>query len=328
MAESDLDATVRQAAFDHVRALSAVQGTISSESLNDGFAYKGQRLPLINPRRGIFKPRAMQFLLSIKTVFPVPGRRVWYDDQREAHLHVLKAEEDLSYDFMGSDPEAADNRWLRDAMQNEIPIIYFLGVAPTRYQAMIPTFVVGWDAATLKARIAFGLDDGLSPLRSEPLAGGVGVSQPTAQYQAGLPSSRERRYALRSVKQRLHQSFFREAVITAYRGRCALSGLPEPLLLDAAHIVQDQDEEWGQPIVTNGLPLSKVHHAAFDAHLIGVDADYRVHVSDRLLSQHDGTLLQALKQLDGGTIHLPRRDQDAPSRERLDIRFARFRAAT
>ena len=32
---------------------------------------------------------------------------------------------------------------------------------------------------------------------------------------------------LRAVKQRLHQASFRKAVITAYDGRCALSGLPE-----------------------------------------------------------------------------------------------------
>jgi hypothetical protein len=79
----------------------------------------------------------------------------------------------------------------------------------------------------------------------------------------------ERRYALRAVKQRLHQASFREAVIAAYNGRCALSGLPEPLLLDAAHIVSDRDERLGQPVVPNGIPLSKIHHAAFDAHLIG-----------------------------------------------------------
>jgi putative restriction endonuclease len=88
----------------------------------------------------------------------------------------------------------------------------------------------------------------------------------------------ERRYALRAVKQRLHQASFREAVITAYNGRCALSGLPEPLLLDAAHIVADKDEQFGQPVVPNGIPLSKIHHAAFDAHLIGIDPDYRLHV--------------------------------------------------
>jgi putative restriction endonuclease len=32
-------------------------------------------------------------------------------------------------------------------------------------------------------------------------------------------------------------------------------------------------------VVPNGLPLSKIHHAAFDAHLIGIDPDYRLHVS-------------------------------------------------
>jgi hypothetical protein len=37
------------------------------------------------------------------------------------------------------------------------------------------------------------------------------------------------------------------------------------------------------PVVSNGLPLTKLHHAAFDAHLIGIDPDYRIHVADRLL---------------------------------------------
>ena len=67
----------------------------------------------------------------------------------------------------------------------------------------------------------------------------------------------------------MQQASFRDAVLTAYRGRCAISHLPEPLLLDAAHIVVDADEQLGQPIVSNGLPLTKIHHAAFDAHLIG-----------------------------------------------------------
>ena len=116
-------------------------------------------------------------------------------------------------------------------------------------------------------------------------------------------------------------------VIAAYDGRCALSGLPEQRLLDAAHIVADKDERFGQPFVPNGLPLSKIHHAAFDAHLIGIDPDYRLHVSERLLEQHDGPMLEALKQLNGGTMHLPSRDQDRPDRERLALRFGLFKSA-
>jgi hypothetical protein len=38
-----------------------------------------------------------------------------------------------------------------------------------------------------------------------------------------------------------------------------------------AHIVVDADEQLGQPIVSNGPPLTKLHHAAFDAHLIGIN---------------------------------------------------------
>src|SRR5882724_7979545 len=89
-------------------------------------------------------------------------------------------------------------------------------------------------------------------------------------------------------KRGLHQATFRDAVLAAYRGRCAISHLPEPRLLDAAHIVMDADEQLGQPIVSNGLPLTEIHHAAFDSHLIGLDPDYRIHVSDRLLELHDG----------------------------------------
>jgi putative restriction endonuclease len=96
----------------------------------------------------------------------------------------------------------------------------------------------------------------------------------------------------------------------------------------AAHIVADNDERFGQPVVPNDIPLSKIHHAAFDAHLIGIDADYRVHVSERLLGQNDGPMLEALKRLHGGTIHRPNRAKDLPDRDRLALRFERFMAAT
>ena len=97
----------------------------------------------------------------------------------------------------------------------------------------------------------------------------------------------ERRYALRLVKQRLHQASFRESVLAAYDHRCAISNLPDDHFLDAAHIMADVHELLGQPVVANGIALSKIHHAAFDNHLIGIDPDGRVHVSERLLMLHE-----------------------------------------
>ena len=307
MNQLDPDSLIRAAAFEHVRRHSEVHEHLTASHLRSGFAFAGERIPLINPQRGIFKPQRMRFLLSIRTVYPKPGGKVWYDDQRNVHRQIFEGDETIDYAFMGQDPDAADNRWLREAFEHQVPIIYFLGIAPGCYQAELPAFVSGWDATALKVRIAFATPDQQS---LEPPESAV-----------------ERRYALRAVKQRLHQASFREAVIRAYSGRCALSGLPEPLLLDAAHIVADKDEQLGQPVVPNGIPLSKIHHAAFDAHLIGIDPDYRIHVSDRLLSLHDGPMLEALKVLKGGSIHLPERTKDRPDRDRLAVRFERFRAA-
>jgi putative restriction endonuclease len=248
----------------------------------------------------------MRSLLSIRTVFPKPGGKVWYDDQREVHRQIFESNETVDYAFMGKDPSAPDNQWLREAFENQVPVIYFLGIAPGRYKAVFPVFIAGWDSRELKAQVAFSLPE-------------QGLAPPATVV--------ERRYALSVVKQRLHQSAFREAVIAAYSGRCALSGLPEPVLLDAAHIVEDKHEQLGQPVVTNGLPLSKTHHAAFDAHLIGIDADYKVHVSDRLLSLNDGPMLEGLKLLNNRTIYLPNRDKDYPDRDRLAVRFESFKAA-
>jgi putative restriction endonuclease len=249
----------------------------------------------------------MAHLLSIKTVFPRRGARVWYEDQRDAHRQIYAGDDVVDYAFMGTDPNSPDNRWLRDAMQHQIPVIYFLGTSPGRYQPIIPTFIVEWHPERLRVQLAFG-------------------AIVAASAQAVPPDAPERRYALREVKARLHQASFRDAVLTAYGGRCAISHIPEPRLLDAAHIVMDADEQLGQPIVSNGLPLTKLHHAAFDAQLIGIDPDYRIHVSDRLLDLHDGPFLElGLKGIVGQVIQLPRRSVDRPDRERLARRFEQFR---
>lgn len=306
MTSIERDTTMRLAAFAHVQRLSAVNDLLSSDHLRAGFMFEGERIPLTNPQRGIFKPQAMRSLLSIKTVFPKPGAKVWYDDQRQVHEQIFEGTEAIDYAFMGANPEAAENRWLREAAESQVPVIYFLGVSPGRYQAIIPAFISGWDAKGLKAQLVFA-------------AGGCALSPAPV-------SDIERRYALRTVKQRLHQAQFRAAVIDAYDGRCALSRMPETRLLDAAHIVADIDEEFGQPLVPNGLPLSKIHHAAFDAHLIGIDGDFKLHVSEQLMVQQDGPVLESLKALAGKLINLPRRQIDYPDRNRLAARFEVFKS--
>ena len=299
------DAQPRLAAVDYLKRASA-GGVLTSDDLKRGFVFEGARVPLINPQRGIFKPAAMNYLLSVRTVYPESGRKVWYDDQRQVHGQIERGDNLIDYAFMGNDPESADNRWLREARDAAVPILYFLGVAPQRYTLIWPTYVVDWSATELKARLAFGAP--------------VSAATPWA-----APEEPERRYALRLVRQRLHQATFREAVLAAYDGRCAISGLPEARLLDAAHIVGDTHESLGQPLVINGLPLSKLHHAAFDANLIGIDPDFRIHISEMLLSMNDGPLFeQGIKAVAGRTLRPPVRAKDLPDRDRLAQRFAMY----
>jgi putative restriction endonuclease len=179
------DAQLRQAAFSDVNWLATLRGgVLDSGDFARGFEFGGDRIPLVNPQRGIFKPRQMEHLLSIKTVFPRKGARVWYNDQCEAHRQIYAGDDVVDYAFMGTDPNSPDNRWLLDAMQRQIPVIYFLGASPGRYQPIIPTFIVGWHPERLRVQLAFGA-----------LVG--------ASAQATLPASPERRYALREIKARL-----------------------------------------------------------------------------------------------------------------------------
>lgn len=302
-----LDERIRAAAFEHVRQLATQGPHLTSREIDAGFVFEGEKVALVNANRGIYKPRQMRRLLSIRTIFPKPGGRVWYDDQRQVHRQLYQSDDFVDYSFQGRNPEAFDNQWLRDAMRELIPIIYFVGIAPQRFLAVVPSYIADWDAQSLKVKVGFG--------DPADFVDGRYIDNPAA-----------RRYAIRTTQQRLHQATFRQSVIAAYDNRCALSGLPEPRLLDAAHIIADKDELLGQPVVANGLPLTKIHHAAFDAHLLGVDADYRIHVSPQLLDQRDGPMLEALKSLHGNSIRLAIRECDRPDRDRLAARFETFQS--
>ena len=130
------------------------------------------------------------------------------------------------------------------------------------------------------------------------------------------------------VRQRLHQQAFRERVLEAYREHCAICSLRHHELLEASHIVADSDPE-GEPHVSNGLALCKLHHAAFDAHIIGVHPDYRVEVRLDVLEEIDGPMLKhGLQGFHNQSLLVPRSDSLKPNRTFLEARYALFRKAS
>lgn len=132
-----------------------------------------------------------------------------------------------------------------------------------------------------------------------------------------------RRYRTQEVKARLHQSAFRVQVLRAYDHRCALTMLPVVPLLDAVHILPDREKR-GHPSVSNGICMSRLHHCAYDANIIGIDPDGLVHVNREILNTQDGPLLEGLKAMVGTRMRQPRHESLRPCREFLAERFEKF----
>ena len=307
---AEKDAQIRLAAFEWLQDHVDIHGDVLPRVLlQGGFTYEGRRVPFQEPQ-GIFKPAVMPELpLSITTAPDGP-----YDDSfTESGL--------LSYRYRGTDPGHRDNVGLREAGRRQVPLIYFHGVATGRYLAVWLVFIVGDDPEALTFTVAADDAHTAEDAAVEAVASGTQVTMAKVGDEAGG----RRAYITASVRVRLHQRGFRERVLQAYRDQCALCKLRHRDLLDAAHIIPDRDPE-GMPVVTNGLSLCKIHHAAFDHVLIGIRPDYRVEVHPRILKEQDGPMLRhGLQGMHGTSLVLPRSRVHRPDRDRLAERYEKFR---
>jgi len=97
---------------------------------------------------------------------------------------------------------------------------------------------------------------------------------------AGLPRTTE---AERLVVMRIGQDIFRDALMDYWGGRCPLTGITEPALLRASHIVPWSDCNDEQRLdVHNGLLLSALWDAAFDKGLVSFNDDGTLRISASL----------------------------------------------
>lgn len=111
------------------------------------------------------------------------------------------------------------------------------------------------------------------------------------------------------VQIRVRQSFFRKAVLASYGGKCCMSGLSEPRLLLASHIVPWSVDTANRLNPANGLCLSALHDRAFDQGLIALTDEFTVMVTDELKAKAtaDSFARSALVGLEGTDIVLPER---------------------
>lgn len=83
---------------------------------------------------------------------------------------------------------------------------------------------------------------------------------------------------------------FRATVLTRYERTCPVSGVDHPALLDVAHVLPWSDYPNHRADLGNVLPLSKIHHAAFDRGIFTIDQEYRVRVNPAF--ETESTLLK------------------------------------
>ncbi len=268
--------------------------------LEQGFAFRGLRVPFLSRFKGIHRAGAQEgpAALSINTSASSP-----YDDE--------EVPDGFLYAYRSGSIDQPDNRALRAAFTLTVPLVYFISTRPGWYKPLYPCYVIADEPAARRVLV--------SPGR---MIGPMDERDPTP-----LEDPVERRYSVRETRVRLHQARFRGRVLVAYSSKCTICRLKEGRLLDAAHIVGDL-EHHGDPRVENGLSLCSIHHRAFDQDLVGIAPDYRVHVSRRLLEDDDGPMLDLLKTFHEQAIELPSRRAWRPDPERLEARFERFAATS
>jgi putative restriction endonuclease len=128
------------------------------------------------------------------------------------------------------------------------------------------------------------------------------------------PSSLEdaRLRVLRTITQRRGQQSFRDALVAAYDGKCAITGCSILDVLEAAHITPYLGPETNK--VENGLLLRADLHTLFDCGLLTIEPDsMTVMVAARLLESEYGSL-------HGRKLRVPKQPGQNPSTDALKLR--------
>lgn len=138
-----------------------------------------------------------------------------------------------------------------------------------------------------------------------------------------LPIGSERTY---EMKKRINQSFFRDTVLSSYEQKCCITGINNPTLLHACHIVDWSVDTSIRTNPQNGLCLNVLFHKAYDENLIGISPDYEIIVSEKFFGEKinstDIQFRNYIKEINGRKIMLPKRFY--PDRDLLAMHYERF----
>lgn len=269
---------------------------------------------LATKAKGIYKPEWSDYALSVRQT-----RNTDYPDRDPIAL----PDNSWVYEYHqeGHDPAARDEHFTNVALLkcaiDSVPV----GVLRQDPRRAAVGYVVLGLAIVIRWEAGFFLLGGCSTEGIFPSTGRRGelaaiealataaVASVGAFDPLGVFDAREKTFA--SIVRRRGQTAFRDSLLGAYGGRCAVTAYDEPSVLEAAHIVPYMGAETNHP--ANGLLLRADIHTLFDLGLIAIDTDPMV----VLLAPEVGSGSYA--PLASARLNLPTIPHLRPSKQALDL---------
>ena len=259
---------------------------------------------LVARPKGIYKPRWTTYALSVRQTLQGP-----YADRDPIH------HEDGTWSYVycqeRNQPAYFTNKALVACLEDSVPVgvLRQLRKNPTQYEVLGTARVLDYSSGFFYLRGPFE-----AALTAENVEGPFRkslerIATEDAEESPGSGSSTDaREIVLRSIVARRGQQRFRESLLQAYGGRCAITACDFIPALEAAHIIPYSGVSSNR--VSNGLLLRADVHSLWDLNLLSIDiGTNRVLLSPILAGS-------SYRYLHGTLARLPK-GADRPSTEAL-----------
>lgn len=229
---------------------------------------------LVNPHKGIHKPRQLRHALSVRQSL----NSAYADKPPTGYLGGA-----WTYDYFQErhDPTERDahatNRGLMDCLGDDVPVAVLIQevVKPrVQYRVWGLAKVVSWNDGHFHLQ-------GFDPAGELPSTSTLDYPYPVTEpsyggiAEPGLPldveDARKRIEALIVIRQ--GGAKFRKEALKSFGGRCAISGWDVEAVLEAAHIVPHRGPQ--TDLADNALLLRADLHTLFDQELLQIDPESR-----------------------------------------------------
>jgi hypothetical protein len=262
---------------------------------------------LVNQAKGIYKPHYTEYALTVRQT--LDGPYADKDIERRSDGSWVYPYFQENADPSQRDSEAT-NRGLMKCMSDFVPVGVLMQTKPkpgVEYLVLGLASVTEWQAGYFI--LESFCDKGESSFRPDAAHDRAKVSTiATTDFEVDrIEDARERQIA--EVIRRKGQAKFRAALISAYKGRCAVTGCDALDALEAAHIVPYKGQCTNHP--QNGLLLRADLHSLFDLGLLAIDPKTMTVVLSQQLLGSD------YRNLSGTPLSKPSDDSLAPSPEAL-----------